>query len=79
MSCLREDGMRKRDSAEAQSALASRCSLARSPGEGWEAGSGGPGETVLSYDDLVISLRIARDCADARESLCRRRMGIVGE
>jgi hypothetical protein len=71
MSFFREAGMRRSDSAEAQSAEASKCSLARSAGDGCEAGRGGPGATVVSDEDLVMSLRIARDCADASVSLSK--------
>ena len=66
--------MRRSESAEAYSALASRCSLARSAGDGCEAGNGGPDATVLSYEDFVSSLRIARAWAAARASLVKRIM-----
>lgn len=66
--------MRRSESAEAYSALASRCSLARSAGDGCEAGNGGPDAIVLSYEDFVSSLRIARAWAAARASLVKRIM-----
>ena len=71
--------MRIRDSAEAQSEAASRWSLARRAGDGCEAGRGGPGETTLSYEDFVISLRIASDCAEARASLSRKGTVVMSE
>ena len=39
---------------------ASRCNLAGRAGDKCDVGRGGPGTAMLSYMDLVISLRIAR-------------------
>jgi hypothetical protein len=54
------EGVLTRVCAEVYKDAHSRWSLANNPGEGWELGKGGPGETTLSYAERESSFRIAR-------------------
>ena len=58
-------GVFARDLALEYNEAQSRWSLAAREGEGWDFGSGGPGEIVLSNAAFDRSLRIARVCASA--------------